>query len=189
MPRVSFIRAAAGRIDMEGKYMIVQCESKELQGLWPLFAEYEETMVWSCLQGRMGKAYRPAGSDSGDAPRCVQVITGDFCVFGGDPEAPGAAELAAHIPPEHPSGMLLMVAPGGWEPLVTGHYGERVCKITRYAIKKEPGVFEREKLKSFVSQLPEGYTLAQIDRALYEQCLSDPWSRVFVALFPLYCSN
>jgi len=46
----------------------------------------------------------------------------------------------------------------------------------RYAVKKEPDVFDRAKLQGFVSAFPGGYEWKLIDRALYEKSRSTPWS-------------
>lgn len=67
---------------------------EELPAIAPLFEGVQETMVWSCLQGLMGEAYAAEETP----PACAQLLLGDFCFFGGDARAAGAAELAGHIP-------------------------------------------------------------------------------------------
>lgn len=67
---------------------------EELPAIAPLFEGVQETMVWSCLQGLMGEAY----AEEETPPACAQLLLGDFCFFGGDARAAGAAELAGHIP-------------------------------------------------------------------------------------------
>ncbi len=39
-----------------------------------LFEEWEETLLWSCLQGCMGRAW----ADDEHHPRAAQVVVGDF---------------------------------------------------------------------------------------------------------------
>ena len=63
---------------------------EELPAIAPLFEGAQETMVWSCLQGLMGEAY----AEEETPPACAQLLLGDFCFFGGDARAAGAAELA-----------------------------------------------------------------------------------------------
>lgn len=53
-------------------------QAKEAAGL---FAGWQETMVWSCLQGVMGRVYGDAGEDSASAV----ALLGDFCFFAGKP--------------------------------------------------------------------------------------------------------
>ena len=46
------------------------------------FEGWEETMVWSCLQGCMGYAI----VDHEETPRAAQLVVGDFCFFAGEPQ-------------------------------------------------------------------------------------------------------
>lgn len=39
-----------------------------------LFAGWEETLIWSCLQDCMGRAY----GDDPENPRSAQIVVGDF---------------------------------------------------------------------------------------------------------------
>ena len=56
----------------------------------PLFARWEETLIWSCLQGIMGKIYADALAD----PTAAMAVLGDFTFFAGKPNA----ELASYKP-------------------------------------------------------------------------------------------
>ena len=69
-----------------------------------LFGGRIETPVRAFVQGHMGRAWQ---SEDG---RCAQIVTGDFCFFAGDADADGARELAGHVPADHPSDSLLMLA-------------------------------------------------------------------------------
>lgn len=65
-----------------------------------LFAGWEETLVWSVVQGCMGKAW----ADSLDCPRAALLWVGDFLFLGGDAEAPVARALAGFLPGSWPTG-------------------------------------------------------------------------------------
>ena len=75
---------------------------KEMPGIAPLFAGVKESMVWSCLQGEMGRAW----ADNAQNPGCARIITGDFCFFAGNSEAAGAEELIRQFPEGNPSLVL-----------------------------------------------------------------------------------
>ena len=60
--------------------MIVELE--QAQKAEPLFDGWQETMVWSCLQGVMGKMY----ADSLESPASAMVLLGDFCFLAGKPD-------------------------------------------------------------------------------------------------------
>ena len=51
--------------------------SEDRARIAPLFADMEDTMIRSCLQGRMGEAYADALP-----PACAQILLGDFAFLG-----------------------------------------------------------------------------------------------------------
>ena len=57
---------------------------------------------------------------------------------------------------------------------------------TRYALKKEPDVFNITQLKQAVEALPEEYEISMIDQNLYELCKSEIWTTDLVSQFPTY---
>ena len=48
----------------------------------PLFRGWQETLIWSCLQGIMGNVY----ADSPDKPASAMACLGDFRFFAGKPD-------------------------------------------------------------------------------------------------------
>lgn len=148
---------------------------KELSAVAPLFEGRRETMIWSCLQGVMGEAYAGEGA----RPACAQLLLGDFCFFGGNAGAHGAAELAGHIPR-----WLLAVPPdAAWEALIEQRNPGRFERIKRFAFEKEPAGFDREQLARLAA-VPAGYRVLPIGRQLYERLRDEEWSRDLVSQFP-----
>lgn len=45
----------------------------------PLFAGWQEALIWSCLQGCMGSA----AADDPVQPQSARITVGDFCFFCG----------------------------------------------------------------------------------------------------------
>lgn len=145
----------------------------------PLFEGWQETMIWSCLQGMMGGIYVTDVT----APRSAVARLGDFCFFAGRPER----ELVLYQPPEDIRDFMIMAAQdAAWEELIAECWGERAQRRMRYAIKKEGDIFDRRKLQQIVENLPSEYRLKEIDESLYEQCLQDGWTRDLVAQFENY---
>lgn len=66
---------------------IYKITDKNLIKLVPLFEGWEETMIWSVLQGEMGSAW----ADSAVHPSSAMLFIADFCFFAGAP----CRELAA----------------------------------------------------------------------------------------------
>lgn len=53
---------------------------------------------------------------------------------------------------------------------------KKATVISRYAIKKEPYIFDKKKLETAVDSLPNQYTLSMIDEQLYQMCKVETWS-------------
>ena len=140
----------------------------DLERIAPLFEGWEETMIWSCLQGIMGCA-------EWNAARTAAMITsGDFCFLAGEPDGELLRRAKASI---------LVSRSRDWDPLIEQVFGARVSRGTRYAIRKEPGVFDRERLEGFARTLPEGYELQMIGEALVPRLLAEEWSRDLCSAF------
>ena len=149
-------------------------EMKDAGKASPLFEGWEETLIWSCLQGVMGKIY----ADDPDHPTAVMAVIGDFTFFAGKPDT----ELASFKPGWCKGNFRILVPQDrAWEDRILEIYGEKAKITSRYAIKKEPDIFDREKLKRIVSLLPEGYELSMIDEYLYHMCRSQSWSADLVS--------
>jgi hypothetical protein len=53
----------------------------DTQKIAPLFSDWEETLILTCLQGCMGYTI----ADDNENPTAAQIIVGDFCFFAGTP--------------------------------------------------------------------------------------------------------
>ena len=144
-----------------------------------LFADWQETCIWSALQGIMGDIYAKVS----EHPKAAMIILGDFCFFSGEPDR----ELVAYKPTDFPKNFIIMVPQNeAWAKLIELQYGKNAKKTTRYAIHKDRGNFDKAKLEQTAADAPENFELRMIDRELYEACLSEEWSRDFVANYKDY---
>ncbi len=144
-----------------------------------LFGEWDETLIWSCLQKIMGKVY----GDDPNQPTAAMTVLGDFTFFAGKPNV----ELVSYKPGLRTGDFMIMVPQDRrWENMITQIYGERARIVSRYAIKKEPDIFDREKLERATASVPEGYALSMIDERLYQMCRATAWSADLVSQFPDY---
>ena len=137
-------------------------------GIRSLFDGWEETMVWSCLQGVMG---RGAVNEDGSAG---MIVHQDFTFLAGEPDRTLLAKA---------KGPILVPRTEEWEPVIEDFFQDRAVRETRYAIKKEPDVFDRRKLEHFAASLPEGYELRLVDEALVPVLLAEEWSRDLCSAF------
>ena len=157
--------------------MIYEVEHPELTA--PLFADWPEGVIWSCLQGVMGHLY----ADSPDNPSSVMAILGDFCYFAGEPNR----ELVLYKPEWCNKDFMIMVPQNkAWANLIEQSYGKKAKEVTRYAIKKEPGIFHKNILQQVVNGLPDGCTLKMIDEELFLRCQQISWCKDWVANYTDY---
>lgn len=135
-----------------------------------LFAGWEITLIYSCLQKVMGKVFV---TDT-ENPKSAMAFVGVFAFVAGEPDR----ELVIN----KPDGFVVMIPQNdGWSELIEECFPD-ARKFTRYAIRKDT-VFDREKLEKMVAGLPEGYELKKIDSELYDLCMKDPVTFDFVSVF------
>ena len=144
----------------------------EMDRVAHLFDGWEETMIWSCLQGVMGSVYAPAG----EQPVSAAAQLNDFCFLAGEPDA-------ALITFDYGKDFLILTPQNeAWAKLIEQRTG--VSRRMRYALRKDQHNFEPEKLQGIVDSLPQEYALHFIERDLYEKCLAEDWSHDLVSGYP-----
>lgn len=144
---------------------MIELNKEQAPALADLFHYTEETVIRSFTQGHMGRGWVDRYPD----PTCGRITAGDFTFLAGDHTCPGAEEIVRGLEKT----TLTVPQNEEWAELIKRVYGEKAVKVTRYAIKKEPDVFDRKKLEGFVAKLPEGYELKQIDGEAYRLALQD----------------
>ena len=143
------------------------------QNAQALFAGWEETMIFSCLEGRMGEIYADRETD----PSGAAALLGDFGFFAGRPSEELLRAAVARRT------VILVPQNREWLRTMEAVLGTQATRAERYAIRKEPDVFDRALLLRAVRSLPAGYAIHPIGEALYWRCLSQPWSRDLVAQY------
>lgn len=157
--------------------MIVKID--DAKKIEPLFRNWQETLIWSCLQNIMGSIY----ADDSEKPLSAMAIIGDFCFFAGQPNK----ELVLYKPEECMQDFIIMVPQNdNWSELIANCYGDKAKKVTRYAIKKEQNVFNKEKLQKAIHSLAPEYSLKMIDEDVFTMCRSSAWSRDLVSQYKDY---
>lgn len=144
-----------------------------------LFGAWEETLIWSCLQGIMGEIY----VDNLESPISAMAILGDFAFFAGEPND----ELVLYKPKWCTHDFIIMVPQhAAWGELIQRCYAEKAKKVSRYAIKKEPHVHDKGKLQQVLTTLPEGYEIKLMDEDSYDKCKTAAWSKDLVSQYKDY---
>lgn len=140
-----------------------------------LFAGWQETCIWSCLQGVMGRVYAQEGA----RPSWAAARLGDFCFLAGSP-----SRQAALVPVCEQGGgaeyVIMVPQTAGWAAVIEEVYGACASPFTRYATKKDTKGFDRGRLEQMAGRVPSGYEIRPIGRELFEQLKSLAWGRDLV---------
>ena len=162
---------------------IYKIEKENMEKIAPLFAGWDESLIWSCLQGCMGEAW----ADSNSRPVSARILLADFCFFAGKANLKLVTEEIKNQVRE----FVIMVPPmdetgEAWAQEIEQAYGENCKRVERYAIKKEPGIFDKKHLQQIVESLPEGFEVKQIDEDIFVKTRKFPWSVDFTSQFADY---
>ena len=82
---------------------IYKVNKQNMDTIAPLFAGWQESLIWSCLQGCMGEAW----ADSMENPQAARIVLADFCYFAGKVNP----ELIMEDIKTHSRDFLIMVPP------------------------------------------------------------------------------
>jgi RimJ/RimL family protein N-acetyltransferase len=107
--------------------------------------------VDAALDGAMGEVW------AGGSPASVVLARFDFYYLAGDATAPEAEEAVQRIG----GTTSIVISNGGWLRLLRRHFGEKLTTRTRVAFA-DPGDWDRDRLRSFLDAIPEGYELRRI---------------------------
>ena len=135
-----------------------------------LFAGWQETLIYSCLQKVMGRIFVTDPDD----PVSAFAFAGCFGFFAGEPDR----ELVKN----KPKGFAILVPRNeAWEKVIEDVY-PGAKKVKRYAIKKDTR-FDTAALQKNIDMLPKEYEIREIDSEIYDMCLEDSATRDFVSSF------
>lgn len=144
-----------------------------------IFGNWDETIIWSCLQGVMGEIYTNTAEDA------AMAILGDFAFYAGNPDR----EFVGFKPESCRQDFIIMVPQNEkWAALIEECYGDQAKKVTRYATQKKQGCFDVRRLEQAVLELPKGYELRRIEEAEYDLCQRSGWAFDLVSQFKDYDS-
>ncbi len=149
------------------------------RNVYDIFGNWDESIIWSCLQGVMGEIHTNAEEDA------AMAILGDFAFYAGIPDE----ELIRFKPESSEQDFTIMVPQNEeWASLIEKCYGDKAKRVTRYAIKKEKNIFDGCQLEQVVSELQEGYELRLLEEYEYDLCKNNRWANDLVSQFKDYAS-
>lgn len=152
-------------------------QQKRKEDIKNIFRNWNESIIWSCLQGIMGEVYTNAAGDA------AMAILGDFAFYAGNP-----SEEFIRFKPESCKQDFMIIVPQNkqWAGLIEKYYGDKAKRVTRYAIKKEKDIFDICKLKQAILELPKGYEWKPLEENEYVMCQKNRWANDLVSQFKNY---
>ena len=110
------------------------------------FKNSQDALVWCCKQGTMGNIYY----DNSENPHSAMAVLGDFTYFDGEP----SEDFALFWPPSTKKDYRIFVpSDREWEEILEKCYEGKIKKITRYAMKKEHDIFQKEQLQQAIESV------------------------------------
>lgn len=142
-----------------------------------IFDSWDETMIWSCLQGIMGEIQTNSAEDAAVA------ILGDFAFYAGIP-----SEELLKIREESCKRDYIIGVPQNneWAELIEKCYGDKAKKVIRYAFKKESDIFDVVRLEQVVLNLSDEYELKMLEEQEYNMCKNNAWANDLVSQYKDY---
>ncbi|MEG1846217.1 MAG: GNAT family N-acetyltransferase [Oscillospiraceae bacterium] len=141
-----------------------------------LFKDWDEALIWSCLQGYMGKMI----VDDGKNPKSAIIDNGDFSFCAGIPNENLLKSISIS------SFKIIVPNSEDWQALIERTFYGKAKKIVRYAIKKEPDVFDKEKLELYVASLQSDYEIRLFDNEIFKLAQGESWSADLCSQFDDY---
>lgn len=141
--------------------MIYEADNNLRKKLFFMFENMIDTMdtlLLSYLQGYMGKAW----ANDIENPTAAQILVGVSTYYAGDPNSEAADELLRNLSEIS----VVIVSSEEWGKRLEAVYQGHIKKFKRYAFKRNPEYLNREHLKSFLSAIPDGYTLKKVDATI-----------------------
>ena len=154
-----------------------------LKSVASLFQNWQETLIWSALEGIMGQVWVCA--DAEETAQVAACQTGDFLFLAGDAHSPQARRFLQGFTDKTDDSFFIAVPQNpAWSDLICSLFGDRARPGERYAIRKEGDVFDREHLQRLTGMIPDCVSIKPIRGQLYHQVMEEKWSRDFCSQFP-----
>ncbi len=148
---------------------------KHMEDAALLFGNWQETILWSVLQKKMGCMY----VDNAETPGSAAAVLGDFVFLAG---APSADMIRFTVDLEFPLQMcILMPQNEAWERKIEDVLGEKAKKVIRYATVKNPDDLKKpevlEHLKMMAEAVPKHFAIRPFDEEIFQIAREEYWSR------------
>lgn len=161
---------------------MIEVKKDQMSHIAPLFEGFEDSMVISCLQGYMGKAY----VQSLDHPKAALIISGEYSFFAGDPDSTDAISLVESLFDLNTSETTIAIFDDEnprWKERLLSVPENNPEVVPRFGIVQKDYEFDESVLQKYIDSLPEGFDLVPFDESIYNQAMGEEWSKEFCEVF------
>jgi hypothetical protein len=147
---------------------MIELSKEEMYILYPLCEGQLNVVLWSCVEGNMGSAW----VDRKDEPSIAVVIVADFCFLLGCTEDMSDEVAIRELLDQFKRKIIIPYNNYGAF-VIEKYFPNNHKKYSRYAIKKESDVFQRDKLNNFIEAVEPDFRIEKIDESNYNKVLED----------------
>ncbi|QAA32311.1 GNAT family N-acetyltransferase [Clostridium manihotivorum] len=142
--------------------------SEERQVLSRFRKEKTDVTIWSCIEGKMGKAW----ADNNGNPTFGIAVVADFCYLLGSIEGcKGEVSIEELI--EKCKRKIIIADDSSWISFIESQYPNPLKRFSRYSIKTEPDLFKKDRLNDYINAIDSDFKISRIDESLYPKVLQD----------------
>lgn len=127
-----------------------------------------EVPLWSCIEGKMGRAW----VDKKENPEIAIVVVADFCYLLGRPTS-NKVEYKIEELLEKCKEKVIITDDSSWVSIIESLYPNHLKRFNRYSIKNELGVFRKSILNSYIDAIGSEFNINKIDESLYFKVIED----------------
>lgn len=124
--------------------------------------------LWSCIEGKMGKAW----VDQKENPAIAIIVVGDFCYLLGRITS-NNVEYKIDELLEKCKGKIIITDDSSWVSTIESFYPNHLKRFSRYSIKRELDVFKKSILDRYIDAIDCEFNINKIDESLYFKIVED----------------
>lgn len=130
-----------------------------------------------------GNPYSAAWVDDTMNPEEAIIIAADFCYLLGEVKHPAEIKQTLEENARH---KIIIPCETHWGTYLNEYMSKKVRCCSRYAIKHEPDIFDKNNLEQLIKKLNPVYEIRQIDEDIYKEVLGIDWAADGCCFFRSY---
>lgn len=147
---------------------MIELSKDEMHCLYSLCEGKKDIEFRSCIEGNMGRAW----ADRKYNPLSAVVLVADFLfLLGFTEDVKEAADIRELL--RQFKRRIIVMYDNRWGEFIEKNFPENHKRFSRYALKREPEVFKRDRLENFIKAVEPEFHIDKIDASNYNMILAD----------------